>query len=74
MTVRVPFQLRRRTTGRPAPASAVFVPGRDAATLLEVCTRLGIDPSGRIHDVAGGFLLKLGGSSSRAGPGRHPPP
>ncbi len=59
MTVRMPFQLRRRSVGEPAPASALFVPGRDAGGLLAVCTRLGLDPSGRVHDVAGGFLLKL---------------
>ncbi len=29
------------------------------SALLAVCTRLGLDPSGRVHDVAGGFLLKL---------------
>ncbi len=59
MTVRVAFQLRRRPAIGPARASALFVPGRDAAGLLALCTRLGVDPSGRVHDVADGFLLKL---------------
>ena len=69
MTVRVRFQLRRRRGSRPGPASALFVPGRDAAALLSVCTRLGLDPSGRVHDVAGGFLLKLDRPASEPLPG-----
>ena len=44
MTVQVPFQLRRRDVGVPAAATALFVPGRDAAALLALCTRLGLDP------------------------------
>ena len=40
-------------------AIALLVPNRDPAVVLAVSTRLGLDPSGRVHDVAGGFLLKL---------------
>ncbi len=68
MTVRVPFHLRRRQGGEPA-ASALFVPGRDAAVLLSLCTRLGLDPSGRVHDLSDGFLLRLDGPSSEPMPG-----
>jgi tetratricopeptide (TPR) repeat protein len=63
------FQLRRRDVGSPAPASALFVPGRDAAALLSVCTRLGLDPSGHVHDLACGFLLKLDPPTSEPVPG-----
>ena len=69
MTVKVPFQLRRRDVGVPAAASALFVPARDAAALFALCTRLGLDPTGRIHDVAGGFLLKLGTPTAGPVPG-----
>jgi hypothetical protein len=69
MTVRVRFHLRRRSDGEPVPASALFVPGRDAAALMSVCTRLGLDPSGRVHDVADGFLLRLERPSSDPMPG-----
>lgn len=69
MTVRVPFQLRRRPTSRPAPASALFLSGRDAATLLSACSRLGLDPSGCVYDLAGGFLLKLDGQTVEPVPG-----
>lgn len=69
MTIRVPFQLRRRSSGGTAPAEALFVPGRDAAVLLSACMRLGLEPSGRVHDVAGGFLVRLAGASTVPVPG-----
>jgi tetratricopeptide (TPR) repeat protein len=53
----------------PNPASALFVPGRDAADPLSICTRLGLDPTGRLHDVAGGFLLHLERPSTDPMPG-----
>lgn len=55
--VRVPLHLRRTpTAGEPA---AVFLPGCDAAALLSACARLGVDPSGRVRAVAGGFVVEL---------------
>ncbi|MHB1561652.1 MAG: tetratricopeptide repeat protein, partial [Isosphaeraceae bacterium] len=55
--VRVPLHLRRRPeAGEPV---AVFLPGRDASALLSACARLGIDPSRRVHAVAGGFVVEL---------------
>jgi tetratricopeptide (TPR) repeat protein len=57
MTVQVAFELRNRATG--GPAVALYVPTRDASAMLAVCARLGLDPSGRVYDLAGGFLLKL---------------
>jgi tetratricopeptide (TPR) repeat protein len=59
MIVRVRFHLRRRASDESVPASALFVAGRDASAPLSICTQLGLDPSGRLHDVADGFLLRL---------------
>ena len=53
--MRVAYSLRRRPQGH--PAAALLLAGRDVAVPLEVCARLGLDPAGRVHDVAGGFLL-----------------
>jgi hypothetical protein len=47
----------------------VFLPGPDAATVLSVCTRLGLDPSGRSYGVAGGILLKLARPIAEPEPG-----
>jgi len=57
MTIRVPFQLRRR--GCSEPAVALLVPTRDPVELFAICAGLGLDPSRSIFDVAGGFLLQL---------------
>jgi len=57
MTIRVPFQLRRRASSE--PAVALLVPARDPVELFAICGRLGLDPSRSIFDVAGGFLLQL---------------
>jgi tetratricopeptide (TPR) repeat protein len=67
MSVQVGFELRRRSA--PGPATALLVPDRDPAALLACCARLGLDPAGRVHDVAGGFLLKLDRPSAEAAPG-----
>ena len=69
MTVWVRFQLRRLPHGPPGPASALFIPGRQAAVLLRVCEALGLDPTGCVHDVDGGFLLKLAEPDARPVPG-----
>ncbi len=69
MTVHVRIHLRRRP-GRPiGPASALHIPGRDAARLLDACARVGIDPSGRIHDLDGGFLIRLPRPTAEPVPG-----
>lgn len=57
MTVPVAFELRRHRGGH--AATAVFIASRDVEALLNLCARLGLDPSGRVHDLAGGFLIKL---------------
>ncbi|MGP0063260.1 MAG: hypothetical protein ACLQGP_06600 [Isosphaeraceae bacterium] len=57
MTVRVAFELRHGPIR--GPAAALFLPTRDVSAPLAICTRLGLDPSGRVFDVNGGFLLKL---------------
>ena len=49
--------LRRSPDDR--PAAAALLPGRDPGPLLSLCARLGLDPSGRVFDVSGGFLLRL---------------
>ena len=57
MSLQVAFHLRRLTESH--AAWAVLVPSRDVASLWKLCGRLGVDPIGRVHDVAGGYLLKL---------------
>lgn len=69
MTVRVAFELKRRPAAGLPAASALFVLGREAAGVLEVCARLGLDPSRRIHQLAGGFLVKLDEVTTAATPG-----
>jgi tetratricopeptide (TPR) repeat protein len=65
--MRVPFHLRRRAAR--GPAVALLVPTTDAAALLGLCAELGLDPAGRVHSVAVGFLLKLDEPTSRPFPG-----
>ena len=48
---------------------AAWLPGRDADALLEVCEGLGLDPTGRVFDVAGGFVLKFAAPTRRPIPG-----
>ena len=57
MTIQVPFHVRHRSITE--PAVALLVPSRGPRVLLEFCSRLGLDPSGRVFDVAGGYLLEL---------------
>ena len=63
----VAFHLRRRPIC--GSAVALLLPSRDVAGVLGLCARLGLDPSGRVHDVAGGFLLRLDDPTTRAFPG-----
>ena len=63
----IALQLRRRLNR--GPAVALLLPSRDVAGVLGLCARLGLDPSGRVHDVAGGFLLRLDDPTTRAFPG-----
>ena len=64
-----PGRIRLRNGAAIRPASALFVPTRDVSALLAVCTRLGLDPTGRVFDVAGGFLLKLDRPTAEPIPG-----
>ena len=57
MTVQVAFEIRIGPTR--APAVALFLPIRDVWRLFAICSELGLDPNGRVYDLAGGFLLKL---------------
>jgi tetratricopeptide (TPR) repeat protein len=57
MTIQVPFRLRRRALAD--PAAALFIPTRDPGRLMAICARRGLDPTGRVFDVAGGFVLQL---------------
>lgn len=57
MTIQVPLGLRHRSITE--PAVALLVASRGPRVLLEFCSRLGLDPLGRIFDVAGGFLLEM---------------
>lgn len=65
--MKVEFRLRRRPEC--GQAVALLLPSRDVAGVLGLCVRLGLDPVGRIHDVAGGFLLRLDDPTTRAFPG-----
>ena len=50
-----------------AAATAIYVPSRDLNLLFAQCARLGLDPTGRLFDVAGGFLSTTG-AVNRPGP------
>ena len=65
--MKVAFHLRRRPEC--GPAAALLLPSRDVAGVLGLCARLGLDPSGRVFDVSGGFLLRLDEPTGRAFPG-----
>ncbi|HWE40625.1 MAG TPA: tetratricopeptide repeat protein [Isosphaeraceae bacterium] len=65
--MKVPFRLKKRP--EVAPAESVLVAARDAGEVLAHCARLGLDPSGRVFDVACGFLLRLGEATTRPCPG-----
>jgi hypothetical protein len=67
MTIEVPFRLRRRSGTE--PAVALLVPSLDPGAVLGCCARLGLDPSGRVFDVAGGFLLELARAVAAPMPG-----
>ncbi len=69
MSVHVRFYLRRRPGGPIGPVSALHIPGRDASALLDTCARVGINPSGRIHDLNGGFLIRLPRPTTEPVPG-----
>jgi tetratricopeptide (TPR) repeat protein len=67
MTIQVPFRLRRRALAE--PAVALLIPTRDPAPLLALCARRGLDPTGRVFDVAGGFVLQLESAMTEPEPG-----
>jgi tetratricopeptide (TPR) repeat protein len=67
MTLRAPFQLRRRTQA--VPAVAILLPTRDPGDLFRLCARWRLDPSGRIFAVADGFLLNLERPTTDPAPG-----
>ncbi|AGA26452.1 tetratricopeptide repeat protein [Singulisphaera acidiphila] len=65
--MKVPLQLKRR--GATDPAVALLFLGSEAIELFRLCARLELDPTGRIHPVDGGFLIKLDGPSTQPLPG-----
>ena len=67
MTIGIPCRPRRH--GSVAAATALYVPSRDLNVLFAQCGRLGLDPTGRLFDVAGGFLLELLAPSTDPAPG-----
>jgi hypothetical protein len=67
VTIEIPCRPRRRRSV--APATALYIPSRDLDDLFTQCGRLGLDPAGRLFDVAGGFLLELEGPSTDPAPG-----
>ena len=67
MTIEIPCRPRRH--GSVAAATALYIPSRDLNVLFAQCGRLGLDPAGRLFDVAGGFLLELVAPSTDPAPG-----
>jgi len=67
MTIEIPCRPRRH--GSVAAATALYIPSRDLNVLFAHCGRLGLDPTGRLFDVAGGFLLELPAPSIDPAPG-----
>ena len=67
MTIAVPFQLLRNPTSE--PATALFLSSGDPGQLFSLCERLEIDPTNRVFEVGGGFLLELASPSERPAPG-----
>ncbi len=63
----VTFRLKKSPTGHAALAALTM--GTDAAALLHLCSRLGLDPSGRVFRVAGGYLVTLDAPSRAPIPG-----
>ena len=53
----VAFRLKKSGSGH--SALAALTSGRDSAALLSLCARLGLDPSGRVFQVEGGYLVTL---------------
>lgn len=67
MRILVPFHLRRRSASE--PAVALLIPTRDPRELLRFCSRIGLDPRGRLFEVAGGYLLALARPTTDPMPG-----
>ena len=67
MKIEIPLRPRRHEFV--AAATAIYVPSRDLNLLFAQCARLGLDPTGRLFDVAGGFLLELQAPSTDPAPG-----
>jgi tetratricopeptide (TPR) repeat protein len=66
-TIGVPFELRRRPGA--GPVVALFLPARDPAALLELAARQSLDPTGRVFQLAGGYLLQLESPTTGPVPG-----
>src|ERR1043166_3846823 len=60
--MKVAYRLRRTEETR--PTRALLIPVRDAAVVLDICARLGLDAP-RIFAVADGFLLRVTQSIDR---------
>ncbi len=67
MKIEIPLRPRRHEFV--AAATAIYVPSRDLNLLFAQCARLGLDPTGRLFDVTGGFLLELQAPSTDPAPG-----
>ena len=66
MKIEIPLRPRRHEFV--AAATAIYVPSRDLNLLFAQCARLGLDPTGRLFDVTGGFLARVTGAVNRPGP------
>jgi len=67
MTIPVAFRLSRRSWAE--PATAIVVPSRQPSGLVAACSSLGCDPTGRVFDLAGGFLVELERPTTERMPG-----
>ena len=64
--MKVPFRLRRTSERR--PVHALFLPGRDAAPLLDLCVRLRLDPVPPVFRVQDGYVLRLAAPTTTPAP------
>lgn len=64
--MKVPLQLKRKSS--PEPAVALLLLDSDPTELFRLCAKLDLEPTGRLHVVEGGYLIKLEGPTTQALP------
>lgn len=61
--MKVPLQLKRKSSLEPAVAALLL--GTEPIDAFRVCARIGLDPTGRLFAVEGGFVIKLEAPTSQ---------